>query len=38
MPSKLQQYSELAKYTEGRLTDNYEKWLFFLQTAARLYK
>ena len=38
MPSKLQEYSELAAHTEGRLTDGYEKWLSFLETSARLYK
>ena len=38
MPSKVQEYSDLAEHTEARLTDGYEKWLSFLETSARLYK
>ena len=38
MPSKLQNYAELAETAAKQLTGSMENWTAFLTTAARLYK
>ena len=38
MPSKIQQYTELAAQTARQVTGSLEQWTAFLDTAARLYK
>lgn len=38
MPSKYQEYSQMADTAERRFTSSYKSWTQFLRTAARLYK
>ena len=38
MPSRIQQYTELAAQTARQVTGSLEQWTAFLDTAARLYK
>ena len=38
MPSKIQQYTELAAQTARQVTGSLDRWTAFLDTAARLYK
>ncbi len=38
MPTKFQEYSELAKRQAEQVTSSRAAWLSFLETAARLYK
>ena len=38
MPSKYQEYRQMADTAEQQLTSSYKSWTQFLRTAARLYK
>lgn len=38
MPSKYQEYRQMADTAERQLTSNYKSWTQFQRTAARLYK
>ena len=38
MPSKYQEYRQMADTAERQLTSSYKSWTQFLRTAARLYK
>lgn len=38
MPSKYQEYRQMAGTAERQLTSSYKSWTQFLRTAARLYK
>ena len=38
MPSKYQEYRQMADTAERQLTSSYNSWTQFLRTAARLYK
>lgn len=38
MPSKYQEYRQMADTAERQLTSSYKRWTQFLRTAARLYK
>ena len=38
MPSKYQEYRQMADTAERQLTSSYKSWTRFLRTAARLYK
>ena len=38
MPSKYQEYRQMADTAERRFTSSYKSWTQFLRTAARLYK
>ena len=37
MPSKLQNYTQMAEQVAAGLTGSYQRWTAFLTTAARLY-